>query len=433
MNNNHNHNHNNQKPTISPYFKTQEQLKEQQFSDIRNHFMVDLLIEYLDIHGIKKEHIEKYGLVLEMYSLTNCPAIHIPIRDENNKVVFKKTRLFSDKPNQKYLYDKGSSVSLFNLHQITPQTNSVILVEGEFDAIALQEQLYEQGYSSEDVVVLSTTGGSKSWNSEKFNHYLENKHIVILYDNDTAGAEGAWYVAKQLLTDTVHTFKSIAINALPKTIQDQHTNEMVTIKDVGDIIGNNFNVKDAKYIVIDGFIAPKGSGNVIAREGYFDWLQKDIYTDKQRKKSLTKLLQRIIEYLSGRVIPTTEFERVFIEAVRKDAVPELNRLKQMEKIKKNMSLSQKKELSDKKIQLQALKKVPITNFLTFDRSKKTQCIFHDDTHPSLTYNDEHHPDEKLRNTVKCFACGKFAGVVDVVMKQYNVDFKDAVEIIKKYL
>ena len=57
-----------------------------------------------------------------------------------------------------------------------------------------------------------------------------------------------------------------------------------------------------------------------------------------------------------------------------------------------------------------------------------QCLFHDDSRPSMVYNDDM---TQFPNTVKCYSCGAFGSVIDVVMKVENTDFKGAVAILKE--
>ena len=49
---------------------------------------------------------------------------------------------------------------------------------------------------------------------------------------------------------------------------------------------------------------------------------------------------------------------------------------------------------------------------------KALCPFHDDHHASLSFSVR-------RNTFRCFACDAHGGNIDLVMKQMNMDFKEA--------
>ncbi|MCR5778968.1 MAG: hypothetical protein K6G70_00245 [Bacteroidaceae bacterium] len=75
-----------------------------------------------------------------------------------------------------------------------------------------------------------------------------------------------------------------------------------------------------------------------------------------------------------------------------------------------------------KNELQRLRDLPIEGVaerlgLTVSRHKAL-CPFHDDRHPSLSFNVR-------KNTFRCFVCGASGGTIDLVMKYLNKDFKEA--------
>ena len=49
---------------------------------------------------------------------------------------------------------------------------------------------------------------------------------------------------------------------------------------------------------------------------------------------------------------------------------------------------------------------------------KCLCPFHDDKHPSLTFNIRH-------NTYRCFVCGEYGNTISLVMKMQHLGFPDA--------
>jgi len=65
---------------------------------------------------------------------------------------------------------------------------------------------------------------------------------------------------------------------------------------------------------------------------------------------------------------------------------------------------------------------PITDLLEFNRAKKTLCLWHNDKHPSLSYNPK-------TNKVKCFSCNMWADSIDICMKLNNLTFKEAVGVL----
>lgn len=75
-----------------------------------------------------------------------------------------------------------------------------------------------------------------------------------------------------------------------------------------------------------------------------------------------------------------------------------------------------------KNQLQQLRELPIERVagrlgLHVERHKSL-CPFHDDRHPSLSFN-------VARNTFRCFVCGASGGTIDLVMRHLGKDFKEA--------
>ncbi len=75
-----------------------------------------------------------------------------------------------------------------------------------------------------------------------------------------------------------------------------------------------------------------------------------------------------------------------------------------------------------KYELQKLRDLPIEGVaerLGLQVSRhKALCPFHDDRHPSLSFNTR-------RNTFRCFVCGASGGTIDLVMKYLNKGFLEA--------
>jgi len=109
----------------------------------------------------------------------------------------------------KYISITGSRVGLFNADALWA-ADSVVICEGEIDAMLLERW----GYAA-----ITTTGGAGTWKPEWARFLAHVGRIVILYDNDHAGREGA---AK------VHaTLRRAEIVTLPDGV-----------KDVGELVQN---------------------------------------------------------------------------------------------------------------------------------------------------------------------------------------------------
>jgi DNA primase len=112
----------------------------------------------------------------------NGSAIVIPIFDPYGNFLFNKYRRdpFGDQTGPKYKYDAGATAQLFHANKFI-DSKVVIAVEGEFDAMRLE---------SEGYLAVSTTGGAGTWKNE-WTELLQDKEVIIVYDNDEAGLKGA--------------------------------------------------------------------------------------------------------------------------------------------------------------------------------------------------------------------------------------------------
>lgn len=123
--------------------------------------------------------------VQEQFNIhTDGTRIIIPVTDYNNRHIFNKYRrspLDASEDGKKYYYDTGGKVQLFGLHQLLKSnSHSVVITEGELDCLLLW---------SHNIPAVSSTGGAGSWKTEFF-ELLEDRKIIVAFDNDKAGGEG---------------------------------------------------------------------------------------------------------------------------------------------------------------------------------------------------------------------------------------------------
>ncbi len=105
----------------------------------------------------------------------------IPIRDENGNHIFNKYRRAPwVHSGPKYIYEKGSSASLFGV-QFIKDVDTVYITEGECDAMVLQ---------SLGFYAVSSTGGASTF-LPQWADMLKGKNIIVCYDSDSAGAKGS--------------------------------------------------------------------------------------------------------------------------------------------------------------------------------------------------------------------------------------------------
>lgn len=101
----------------------------------------------------------------------------------------------------------------------------------------------------------------------------------------------------------------------------------------------------------------------------------------------------------------------------------VKRLSELEKIQSNFKYSNVVGSSQTQIKPADVKHVPITKYLEFNSSGKARCLWHEEKTPSMQYYPQ-------TNTLKCFGCGKFADIIDVVQEVHKVDFRSALTILK---
>lgn len=70
------------------------------------------------------------------------------------------------------------------------------------------------------------------------------------------------------------------------------------------------------------------------------------------------------------------------------------------------------------------KEIPITSFIEVGRSGFTKCPFHPETNASFKYYAN-------QNSWWCYSCASGGSVIDLVMKQQNIDFLSAVKFLLK--
>ena len=129
--------------------------------------------EYLKQHGITQATADKFNLSHDKEFL------HIPVKDEEGKLLFVKSRNLKEDGGPKYKNSAGSHAVLFNLHAVRDMPN-IVLCEGEIDCI----RLTQGGIPS-----VSSTGGSDTFNADWVDNFKDKK-VWIVYDNDEAGKKG---------------------------------------------------------------------------------------------------------------------------------------------------------------------------------------------------------------------------------------------------
>lgn len=136
----------------------------------------------------------------------------IPVNHPDGSFAFNKYRrsYINNDVKQKYAYDKGSHTALFGADKLREEHTSVVVTEGEMDALVLW---------SRNIPAVSSTGGAMSF-QEGFVEIVGNRKVYLCYDNDDAGAQG--------LVRTLEILPDAYVVFVP---------EVVGVKDISDFVG----------------------------------------------------------------------------------------------------------------------------------------------------------------------------------------------------
>ena len=154
--------------------------------------------EYLAQHGITEETVKQFNLTSDKNYL------HIPVKNEEGKLLFTKSRNLNYKEGStepKYKNQTNSHATLFNWHAVKSSPN-ILLTEGELDCMRLVQS---------GIPATSSTGGSQTFLPEWAGLFKE-KNVWIVFDTDRAGKEGTRAILAQIPHARVVT--------LPRDVKD---------------------------------------------------------------------------------------------------------------------------------------------------------------------------------------------------------------------
>jgi DNA primase len=134
------------------------------------------------------EHVQKFfadrkitNKVLEDFSVGwDGHRIVYPVFDINGNKLFSNYRRDpASDIGSKYMYDKGSKVSLYGIH-MAKDKKKILICEGQNDCLVAW---------SMGIPAVTSTGGAISFQKE-WKQYFEGKKVTILLDGDEAGGLG---------------------------------------------------------------------------------------------------------------------------------------------------------------------------------------------------------------------------------------------------
>jgi len=117
------------------------------------------------------------------------------------------------------------------------------------------------------------------------------------------------------------------------------------------------------------------------------------------------------------VFQTLHFDGIYNKKARLERHIAFN-----EKVLRIMELKEKGGDNPSWVDALVAKDRPITDFIDFSRAGFASCIWHNEETPSMKYYFKN-------NRVHCFGCQRNGDVIDVVMKLYNFDFKQALSFV----
>lgn len=207
-------------------------------------FSEDCLIK----SGIIAKNKENNSLYLMHYK----HRLLLPYFDENNNIVAIQGRAIDDKnTTPKYLFNKNSKDTIYNIEKLETYTKDIVLCEGVIDALSLERL----GLNS-----IAISGASKYSLIEK-NEKLKNYNIYIFADEDKAGETlikklynldnfKGKFLLEKFLNDNENNKKIKDINELLNTV------EIKTFK-IENIVYNYFEMPNDKICILDYDILSK--------------------------------------------------------------------------------------------------------------------------------------------------------------------------------
>ena len=137
--------------------------------------------DYFSHQKVTLEVLEQFGV------FTNDEGrIAFPVLDGNGNFIFNKYRRSPESEvGAKYTYDKGGSITLYGWNHAKDE-EVILVTEGEKDCLVAW---------SHNIPAVTSTGGAMSFQPEWI-EMMEDKEIIICFDNDKAGAEGMAKVYK---------------------------------------------------------------------------------------------------------------------------------------------------------------------------------------------------------------------------------------------
>lgn len=353
------------------------------------------IVTWLNNRLITNQIIETFGI---SWDATRSKIV-IPVRNKDGVFLFNKYRKDPDDKGDdpKYMYDKGSSTQLYGIDSLFADQSAidmklpVFLCEGEFDALVLRGQ---------GLLSVSATGGCQSFKEEWIDMF-KDRDVYVCYDYDKPGIQGAFHV-QRYLPEAKLMWLPLYMGMYPPDKVDI-TDFFTTLKK---------QPKDFERVIVAAkpYELPKQS-EVLPRT------KKELLdTAKMLAGTIEKLMDR------KRTAIRQNFPVTHLEILINLWTSEYEYYKRRAQTfsKKKISPSESSTLAAR---IEAAKKIPIADFIRFDRAKKAKSLWNpEEKTPSMHYYEKD-------NRVHCFSTNNSGDVIDVVQMLNNVDLEGALNII----
>ena len=235
--------------------------------------LTDIVIKYLGLRCISQKTIDYVGIKADNNNIV------FTYRDESGQHISNKYRPAKKLGNDdlKMWFQKDTNANtLYNMDKIDVG-KMLVICEGEIDALSL----IESGYKN--TVSVPTGASSEEWIDSCWAWIKQFKEVIVWFDNDSAGRDGARKVANRLPNDIVKAVystkandineilykfdKQTVLNELEKAV-DLEIDGVLTMNSITD-----FNVYEAEKIktgiaLLDRYIMGTLMGSLVITTGH---------------------------------------------------------------------------------------------------------------------------------------------------------------------
>ncbi|WP_069997783.1 toprim domain-containing protein [Cellulosilyticum sp. I15G10I2] len=241
---------------------------------IKHDNLADVVVNYLALRHISKKTIDHSGIKSDnnniVFVYNDESGMHISNKYRPAKKIVNKDEL-------KMWFQKDTNVNtLYNMDKVD-LGQSLVICEGEIDCLSLIEAGYKNAVS------VPTGATSEEWIDSCWEWLSQFKEIIVWYDNDAPGRDGARKVANRLPNDSVKVVYSMKANDINEILYKfgkqtvlNELNKAVELEIDGVLTMNSisdFNVYEAEKIktgiaLLDQYIMGTVMGSLVITTGY---------------------------------------------------------------------------------------------------------------------------------------------------------------------